>query len=66
MDFAKEVLQNDTHPREDYENLRLVLCADQESVYVKYFKFEDVSDETIITIDIHSGERNILWTDSDD
>ena len=64
LDFAGEVLYNGSREREDYEALRQILCSDQECLYVKYQSMEDPSKESLVSINLHSGERKILWTDS--
>ena len=63
LDFTSKMLLNDTHQREGYENLRQILCSDQDWLYVKYFRFDGLSKETVEAIDLHSGKRIVLWTD---
>ena len=64
LNFSKEVLLDDIRSREDYENLRLILCSDENSLYVKYFRFDDTANETIAAINLHNGQRKVLWTDA--
>ena len=66
LNFSGEVLFNGSRPREDYEELRQILCSDQDYLYVKYHGFEKPSKESVVSINLRTGERKVLWTDLSD